>query len=441
MDQENSSTTVTEETPTINNRENENKEFYKQQEQYEESKRFYMLGLQENKIPDKTENKIVFRNNRLKTFLKRKAENTNNNNVIEENNNEINQNKQNQEIPIPLQQQNLSTILNSNMQKIETNEIKEYNEMKEMREMKELKQRQQIKELKQLKPSKEIFEIKENKDKDDKRINFLSSNDHDETYKLNEIQQNDEIASHQDLLNIINSFFDKRLPMKQNENNTSKQLNDSNNNESKEIPKQFSPKLLSAEFINDNDEEETTNNRNPQRFNQINIQQHQRLLPNRLDRPNIFIQFRQQLKQFGLSFQSWPEEIKLQYGTITLHHQFQNAMTDPQQFANCPNDIKFRIFAYTAIKQSIESIRSGTFQMPIELESTREEGWERTCDICLMKEMEEKGLGCYDLYLSNECIYFTLNAIMKLDNEQQILFIRHRCDFILQCLVNNEHLS
>ena len=150
---------------------------------------------------------------------------------------------------------------------------------------------------------------------------------------------------------------------------------------------------------------------------------------------DIFQRFEKYFMMYGTYVEKWPRQILLQHGLPQLKKCVIESIENPQKFAMCPNHVKQRIYAMTALRKAVYMMRFGRFSLPIELELMYKDGWERSCDICLIKEMEMFGLDCYGEYLKNECVYYVLTNIMKFDDDQKYLFVQQRCNLILQCLV------
>ena len=152
---------------------------------------------------------------------------------------------------------------------------------------------------------------------------------------------------------------------------------------------------------------------------------------------NIFQRFEKYFMTFGAFVDKWPRPIVMQHGSRRLRKIVADSIENPQNFAMCPNHVKQRIFAVTALRRAVVLMRYGRFNLPFELELMYKDGWERSCDICLIKEMDMLGLDCYNEYLKNDCIYYVLTNVMKFDEIQKYMFIQQRCTFIIQCLLQS----
>ncbi|KAL7712617.1 hypothetical protein QTN25_009793 [Entamoeba marina] len=149
----------------------------------------------------------------------------------------------------------------------------------------------------------------------------------------------------------------------------------------------------------------------------------------------IFETFEAYFCTFGAQVDRWPNEAFEKIPIYEVKKLVAETLQSPEKMRECPIHIKNRIYEFTALQHTLCSIFEGVFELPFDLELIYKEGWERSCDIYLMKEMVVYGLGRYDRYINSEGISYILTQVMKLTKDQKLQFIKLRCAFLLRCIL------
>ncbi|EDR24282.1 hypothetical protein EDI_056790 [Entamoeba dispar SAW760] len=150
---------------------------------------------------------------------------------------------------------------------------------------------------------------------------------------------------------------------------------------------------------------------------------------------NVFEVFEKYFMMFGAFVECWPDDAFIQYPKQFVKKVVKDYIMNPELFQTCPLHIRNQIYSYTALKYVLNQVRKGSYELPFELELMYKDGWERSCDVCLLKEMERCGLCYFEGYVQNDCINYVLTQVMKLSQEQKIAFIQQRCSFLLRCII------
>ncbi|EMD49406.1 Hypothetical protein EHI5A_048550 [Entamoeba histolytica KU27] len=150
---------------------------------------------------------------------------------------------------------------------------------------------------------------------------------------------------------------------------------------------------------------------------------------------NIFEVYEKYFMMFGAFVECWPDDAFTQYSKQVVKKIVKDYIMKPELFQTCPLHIRNQIYSYTALKYVLNQVRKGSYELPFELELMYKDGWERSCDVCLLKEMERCGLCYFEGYVQNDCINYVLTQVMKLSQEQKISFIQQRCSFLLRCII------
>ncbi|ELP90354.1 hypothetical protein EIN_215070 [Entamoeba invadens IP1] len=147
---------------------------------------------------------------------------------------------------------------------------------------------------------------------------------------------------------------------------------------------------------------------------------------------NVFQKYEKYFLTFGARIEKWPDEAFKIESRRSVRDRVNDAI---RSRVECPKYIKSKIVAMTSLRVALQKIRDGSFEMPQELEEMYVNGWETSCDVILLKEIERFGFEYYEGYIENDCIKYVLSKIMKLSYEQQINFLKQRCSILLKCLV------
>ncbi|ELP94900.1 hypothetical protein EIN_249440 [Entamoeba invadens IP1] len=149
---------------------------------------------------------------------------------------------------------------------------------------------------------------------------------------------------------------------------------------------------------------------------------------------NVFDMYEKLFIQYGARVDLWPQEALAHQPRQTIQKDIAMSMKQADKTRKCSPRVRHGICAMAAIRYFIEMIRAGKGELPFCLEMMYKDGWERSCDVCLLNEMDSKGLELYKEYLKNDCINYILTIVMKLSPEQQLFFIEQRSNFLIKCL-------